>query len=68
MLHQSEAFLTEKTLRRPMMSLVDKLGTATLFTSVSTVLEAFQKAREKMARATEGYDLNLAKDNVEKEK
>ena len=65
--HQSDAFLSEKS-RRPMMTLIDKLSTATLFSSVSTVLEAFQKAREKMVRATEGYELNLTKEHVEKNK
>ncbi len=63
--HQSDAFLNEKT-PRPMSTIVNKLSSATLFSSVSTVLDAFQKAREKMVRAKEGYEMNLAEENHEK--
>ena len=53
--------------------LMDRLSSATLFSSVSTVLDAFQKARERFARVTEGYNVNnlssykAAEKNVEKE-
>ena len=54
--------------------LMDRLSSATLFSSVSTVLDAFQKARERFARVTEGYNVNNlssyrpAEKNVQKEK
>ena len=55
--------------------LMDRLSSATLFSSVSNVLDAFQKARERFARVTEGYNVNVnnlstyksAEKNVEKE-
>ena len=36
--------------------LMDRLSSATLFSSVNTVLEAFKRAREKMAAAKEGLE------------
>ena len=36
--------------------LMDRLSSATLFSSVNTVLEAFRRAREKMAAAKEGLE------------
>ena len=62
-IHQAKAFMlgqtreannTNKHHRRVLM---DRLTSATLFTSVNTVLEAFRKAREKIVRATEGLDM-----------
>ena len=59
-MHQADAFLGgDKTKKKPLLTVIDKLSSATLFSSVSTVMEAFQKARERMVRATEGYDVNL---------
>jgi hypothetical protein len=36
--------------------LMDRLSSATLFSSVSNVLETFKKARERMAKAAELYN------------
>ena len=47
----------------PIRNLMDRLGSASLFSSVSTVMAAFAKARERFERAKEGYDLNLISDN-----
>lgn len=35
--------------------LMDRLSSATLFSSVSSVLEAFQHAKERISKATEGF-------------
>ncbi len=35
---------------------MDRLASATLFSSLTAVMEAFKKAREKIAQATEGFD------------
>ena len=35
---------------------MERLSSATLFSSVSTVLETFKKAKERMAKATELYN------------
>jgi len=63
-MHQAEAFASEKS-SQPMLTLIDKLSAATLFTSVSTVLEAFQKAKERMQRVTEGYEKNVLTPDVQ---
>ena len=41
--------------------LMDRLSSATLFSSVNTVLEAFRRAREKMAAAKEGLEHPVSK-------
>ena len=43
---------------------MDRLASATLFSSLTAVLEAFKKARERIAQATKGYDLS-SEDNQE---
>ena len=45
--------------------LMDRLSSATLFSSVNTVLEAFRRARQKMAAAKEGLEHPVSK--LEKE-
>ena len=69
-IHQAKAFLlasrsSVSNKRRPgartRTVLMDRLSSATLFSSVNTVLAAFQKAREKMAKATEGLDRETLK-------
>ena len=61
-IHQAKAFMLGQTREASNNSkhhrrvLMDRLTSATLFTSVNTVLEAFRKAREKIVRATEGLD------------
>ena len=47
--------------RRARRLLMDRLSSATLFTSVNNVLEAFRKAREKIVKATEGLESESAK-------
>ena len=59
MIHQAKAFMLGQTRemnnnKHSRRVLMDRLTSATLFTSVNTVLEAFKKAREKIVRATEG--------------
>ena len=58
LIHQAKAFLLSNTAerRRGRRVLVDRLSSATLFSSVNTVLEAFRRAREKMVRATDGLE------------
>ena len=36
--------------------LMDRLASATLFSSLTAVMEAFKRAREKITQATEGFD------------
>ena len=61
-IHQAKAFMLGQTREASNNSkhhrrvLMDRLTSATLFTSVNTVLEAFRKAREKIVRATESLD------------
>ena len=38
--------------------LMDRLASATLFSSLTAVMEAFKKARQRIAQATEGFDLD----------
>jgi hypothetical protein len=62
--HQAKAFLVGGVsgAGRRMRSrrlLMDRLGSATLFSSVNTVLEAFRRAREKMAAAKEGLETGV---------
>lgn len=69
--HQAKAFMLgctrpqqqpQGTARRlARRTLMDRLSSATLFTSVNTVLEAFRKAREKIVKATEGLESENAK-------
>ena len=42
--------------------LMDRLSSATLFSSVSNVLEAFNQAKERITKATEGFDIDQSKD------
>ena len=63
-IQQAKAFMLGQTRevngnnkRQQRRVLMDRLTSATLFTSVNTVLEAFRKAREKIVRATEGLDM-----------
>ena len=42
--------------------LMDRLSSATLFSSVSNVLEAFNQAKERITKATEGFDIDQNKD------
>ena len=35
---------------------MDRLASATLFSSLTAVMEAFKRAREKITQATEGFD------------
>ena len=63
-IHQAKAFMlgqtreaNGKSKKQQRRVLMDRLTSATLFTSVNTVLEAFRKAREKIVRATEGLDM-----------
>ena len=62
-IHQAKAFMLGQTReaannnKHHRRVLMDRLSSATLFTSVNTVLEAFRKAREKIVRATEGLDI-----------
>ena len=42
--------------------LMDRLSSATLFSSVSNVLEAFNQAKERITKATEGFDTDKSKD------
>ena len=44
---------------------MDRLASATLFSSLSAVMEAFRKARERIQQATKGYDFD--KDESEEE-
>ena len=44
---------------------MDRLSSATLFSSVNTVLEAFKRAREKMAAAKEGLEQPVSKSENE---
>ncbi len=59
--HMSKAFLTNgdggrtQASRKNRQYLLDRLTAATLFSSVSTVMAAFEKARERFSRAAEGY-------------
>ena len=68
-IHQAKAFMMSKTVtggrrKQNRRVLLDRLSSATLFTSVNTVLEAFRKAREKIAKATEGLE-NIDNDKNE---
>ncbi len=62
-LHYHITFSLTGSSRRnlPIRNLMDRLSSASLFSSVSTVMAAFAKARERFERAKEGYDLNIAK-------
>ena len=69
-IHQAKAFMLGTTRasdplsggkRRSRRLLMDRLSSATLFTSVNNVLEAFRKAREKIVKATEGLESESAK-------
>ena len=69
-IHQAKAFMLGTTRasdpltggkRRARRLLMDRLSSATLFTSVNNVLEAFRKAREKIVKATEGLESESAK-------
>ena len=69
-IHQAKAFMLGNTRasdplcggkRRARRLLMDRLSSATLFTSVNNVLEAFRKAREKIVKATEGLESESAK-------
>lgn len=44
--------------------LMDRLASATLFSSLSAVMEAFKKARERIAQATKGYDFDKDDDPI----
>jgi Meckel syndrome type 1 protein len=64
-MHQAKAFLTPTGGATSKMAskwkrhhLMDRLASATLFSSLSAVLEAFKKARERITQATEGYDVD----------
>ena len=63
-LHQAKAFMGETKTKSQKSkcrnNLIDLLSSNTLFHSVSNVLEAFKHARERIAKATEGYDLKSA--------
>ena len=60
--HQSKALLQNTNsksgakVRWKRAHLMDRLASATLFSSLTAVMEAFKKAREKIAQATEGFD------------
>ena len=60
--HQSKALLQNVNsksgakVRWKRAHLMDRLASATLFSSLTAVMEAFKKAREKIAQATEGFD------------
>ena len=56
-IHQAKAFLGEKG-RAGRISLFDRLSSASLFSSVTSVLEAFRKARQRFVQVTEGYERN----------
>ena len=59
-MHQAKAFLASNN-KGPKMKrhhLMDRLASATLFSSLSAVLEAFKKARERIVKATDVYDLD----------
>ena len=58
---QAKAFLNESNQsqferNKRRKHLMERLSSATLFSSVSTVLETFKKAKERMAKATELYN------------
>lgn len=60
-IHQSKALLQNVTKSGAKMKwkrahLMDRLATQTLFSSLTAVMEAFKRAREKIAQATEGFD------------
>lgn len=62
-IHMSKAFLNSgdgaqraASTRRTRQFLLDRLTAATLFSSVSTVMATFEKARERFSRAAEGYE------------
>ena len=66
-MHQSKALMpsSQKTTSKwKRHHLMDRLASATLFSSLTAVLEAFKKARERIAQATKGYDLS-SEDNQE---
>ena len=44
--------------------LMDRLASATLFSSLGAVMEAFKKARERIAHATKGYDLGKDEEEI----
>ena len=58
-IHQAKAFIgeskTDKFKRKN--NILDLLSSNTLFNTVQNVLEAFKHARERMAKATEGYEI-----------
>ena len=43
---------------------MDRLASATLFSSLGAVMEAFKKARERIAHATKGYDLGKDEEDI----
>ena len=56
----ARAFLDDRSgskseLAKRRKHLIERLSSATLFSSVSNVLETFKKARERMAKAAELY-------------
>ena len=61
-MHQSKALLPQKSNAATASKwkrhhLMDRLASATLFSSLTAVMEAFKKARQRIAQATEGFDL-----------
>ena len=73
-MHQSKALLPSTTTssqvgrknsKKFRHHLMDRLASATLFSSLGAVMEAFKKARERIAHATKGYDLGTKDDEEE---
>ena len=65
-IHQAKAFIGETKIEKSKRknNLLELLTTNTLFNTVTNVLQAFKQARERITKATEGYEL---KDNSEKQ-
>ena len=59
-MHQARAFVGETRMEksRRKNNIIDLLSSNTLYNTVQNVLEAFKHARERMAKATEGYELS----------
>ena len=69
-MHQSKALLPNNQKRAQVTNskwkrhhLMDRLASATLFSSLTAVMEAFKKARQRIAQATEGFDLDKIKED-----
>lgn len=71
-IHQAKALLPSSNVDKASSKwkrhhLMDRLAAATLFSSLSAVMEAFKKARDRITKATVGYDIKRIEEEEEEE-